>query len=490
MPTEISPFTNAARALTEAAFGNPAIRAEQEKLAMERDLTNARIRSADASVTSSNASAANALAQQRLRESQLGGINNFSKSFADLLAKVEDTQPAQLPPGVFGPGQPITVQRAPTIDEFQARLPDFIGNAVKADQGTGNFADLLMSSEGLRRNLFTADPDARARNFAAGAGSPFSETETKAQVFANLPQNVQDIVAGAVPTDQVFGGALATQRSPEQNALLATQKAQPASIAEFLFSEEDPRAANGKFAQFATDTSGGTKIQIGPDGSVSQNSPLTTSQTGAAQESLLMADSGIAALDDAISSLTAENAAIERGEATTQTGSFVGAAIAPGSSENSLIKAANTAFELARVLPPLEAVIDRFGAGSEEVQRVRANRLKIQNAAVAMERRIANGSQTGQFTQRDAQDARNATQLITLSGDNNEIISQLNELRKIAGRERALNASALREGLNVTAPGQGATQAVTVDSVEQYNALPVGATYIDAQDGQEYTKGP
>lgn len=456
--TTITPFTDAARALAEAAFGNPALRRENEKFLMEQELNDARIGAA-------NASAANSAASAAKTRAALDALNSLSPELFRLDAPI--TVPAQqLPPDVFGPARPETT-RAPTQDEVLGRGSELAALLARSGNlNAGNLGKFQNTLEGAAANIGVTDPNARLRNAAAGAGSPFSETQVKAQAFAGLPELTQQRVVTATPTDQVFGGALLETRTPQQLALLGEQKAQPASIAEFLFSQQNPG-----FADFAKSTSGGVTVNLGPDGS--QASPLTKTQLGKSQEAVITADSAISSLDDAIAALTQENIALESGDASVQTGSLLGSAIAPGSSDNSLIKASNAAFEIARLLPPLRATVEELGATPEEVQRVRANRLKIQNAAVAIERRIANGAATGQFTQQDARDARNATQLITVSGDNNEILSQLNVLRGIISRERNINANAISGGINVT-PGQPTVENIDdVDNLtpEQLNAL-------------------
>lgn len=98
MPNQLTPFTAAAQSLAEAAFGNPALRRQNEEFELERDLTAARIRAADASAANSAASAA------KTRQA-IDALNNLSPELFQLNAPIN--VPAQvLAPDAFGPPRP------------------------------------------------------------------------------------------------------------------------------------------------------------------------------------------------------------------------------------------------------------------------------------------------------------------------------------------------------------------------------------------------
>ena len=171
--------------------------------------------------------------------------------------------------------------------------------ARSGNLNAGNLGDFRSTIEGAVANLGVDDTDARLRNAAAGAGNPFSETEVKAQEFVNLPAATRANVASAVPTDQVFGGALAATQTPQQLAALGVQKAQPSSITEFLFAQQNP-----EFENFARSTSGGINLAVGEDGTVSV--PLSKTNTSNTQRNIVSKDKA-ANLSDQLSGLLSTN---------------------------------------------------------------------------------------------------------------------------------------------------------------------------------------
>jgi len=254
----ISPYTEAAKALAAAAFGDPALAAENEKLESEAELNALRGIQAEAAAEASRASAANSYASAKDTQNKLAARGKITPEMFDFEAPIRMGR--ELNPGEFGPD----AERPAGIEDVRGRaggLAALLGQSGELD--AANLGDILTTIEGITANSGITNPDARLRNANAGMGSPYSETQVKAQDFANLPETQRQAIVGAVPMDQVFGGALLSTRSPEQLALMGEEKNAPASYAEFVRTLENPNYAN-----FLNSNKKGTTFTTNPDGTV------------------------------------------------------------------------------------------------------------------------------------------------------------------------------------------------------------------------------
>lgn len=216
----VGQWSEAAKKFVGALYGDPEMRAQAAQNASNMALNAAKINEANANV------AAKQLEAQRLGR-QLDAQKNYGDIFVRALAPV-DVPPQSLPalnapvnPAAAGPVQRPAMdipayQRAPNQLEINTRLPELLSGALQAGSNPQDIGSILQAFQGQLSNIGENNPIAIRSNTAFGAGKPFSETEMKAQVFGTLPFEQQQRVASAVPTDQVFGGALAQTQTPEQ----------------------------------------------------------------------------------------------------------------------------------------------------------------------------------------------------------------------------------------------------------------------------------
>lgn len=447
----VTPFTDAAKLLVSATFGDPNLRAEQALGASKEDRNRA---AAEASRAA--ASASEAQAQRRIFDRD--ALAALTPEKFDLGAAIQNIPGGNVPqifgeqlePNEAGPPSPFSL---PTQSQVQTRGADLASLLARTGGlNAGNFGDILQSFEGINANIGVEDPDARLRSAAAGAGNPFSTDQLEAQDLAT-----QRTAPERADLSELLSLADVTTKNVRTPTGEIRQAIGPKLLGADGNTDEFIQPGSGLFSALSQAETPG--IATG------QTDPLTKSTRTGLQKEVISGQGGAADLMEAIQLLEQEQLDIASGKVNVPTGSLRGQIIAPGTSDNKILNKANQVFDIARAIPGFADFVEgRTQASPEEVRRIRETRLTVEAATRTAARRIANGSDTGQFTKADAADASKAMQLIDIGGDNKSLLGQLRVLLSIVERGTSLRKDILGGGVNIGGGGDIADE--DLDAVE------------------------
>ena len=229
----VSPWTDSAKMLVSALYGDPAARAEMAKNESDLSLNLAKTNESEVNAR------AKSLEMDKLQR-QLTAQQDYGNVFTQALAPVQEPAlNAPLNPMAEGPAQRPEFMRAPSQLEMNERLPDLLSTSLQAGANPQDIGTILQAFQGQLANVGEVDPLAIQRNTAFGAGKPFNKEQIEAQVFGTLPFDQQQDVARAVPTDKVFGGALVADPNGRLAQIYQEEKL-PADVRTARIAQTDP----------------------------------------------------------------------------------------------------------------------------------------------------------------------------------------------------------------------------------------------------------
>lgn len=328
----VSPWTDTAKMISNAIFGDPRMRAESEKMDLERKkadiaerqylleeaLNPVKIRQAEAEAAR-NAAQTGVYNIERdrgaLELDALRRFGNGSASRQDFTQELPGQSNGGIPPismdELDAPVPRVDIQKPGTPDDFAAMLsgggpsvspersfsdvlsdamsttpdmpeqmpalprPDYFGEARLLVQSgrldPDKMGPYILSREAMDQAGGAASPQDRIRLLSTGAGNPFSQDETLAQ-------------------------ALGGQRSQEQLATMAEEQGRTADIQNYRYGLDNPDfaamlASKNDGPSFSVTNPDGTTVTYGKNG----GGKLTEQQSKVALNASVMAP-GIAAL--------------------------------------------------------------------------------------------------------------------------------------------------------------------------------------------------
>lgn len=466
----MTPWTDASKALVGALFGDP----DTQKAVADRDLVDAKTREA-LSGADYNSERTREIS---MRNDALGNVN----------------------PELFDFNRPQPGYEGDDLEDYNRRVLESTMFRVAQDPSKLGDTNLYALSRAFGDNPSAPGVEESLRVASAGAGilptknTAITPGESDRMATRDTDNAIRQEWASPRSTDEIF--AMSLQNLPgNELSNIAKYNSLPAALAT-PYAVSDNSGGDIDLAQaimglqdsqtIRNTPGGGFEMITGPQGFAAP----TTSVEGGVQDDVRSSISTLNNLDAAIERLQQENRAIESGEASIPTGSTMGTIISPGPiGDDTMIGGLSNLFSLGRAFPITRELIEGAGVTQEEVKRIRGNRTEIVNAARQTERRIANGSQTGQFTREDAQSAANTLKLIELGGSNDEILSQLLVLKNLENRSLDTNTQFLREGIPMDNPfGQNdsadpfATNDPGLPQIQgdqDYELLAPGTRYLD-----------